>query len=138
MRIIVFSLFIGLAIVACSNQPRVTSEEKVSAALEQLKMTPATKTERIRDYQVTGWRYIDAYNLIIQAGLKDQYLVSFQSPCFPLQTAFAIGFTSRTGTLDKFEDIIVRDSVGRPERCAISEIVKLKPIPDGSEEPIPE
>ena len=132
MKILISSLIASIFLLACSSQPTQNSEEKISAALDQLEMQPSQQPVRIRDYQVDSWRYIDRYNLIIEAGFDDQYLVSLQRPCFQLQSAFAIGFTSSAGSLDKFEDIVVRDSFGRAERCPISEIVKLQKIPQVS------
>ena len=137
MKIFVLGFITATTLLACTGQPQQRSDEKISAALDQLNVQPGNKIERIRDFQVDGWRFIDNYNLIINAGFKDQYLVSLQSPCLPLQSAFSIGFTSTAGTFDKFEDIVVRNAFGRPEHCPISDIVKLVPV-DANAEPLPE
>ncbi len=128
MKALISSLLAGLLVMGCSTQPTQTSEERVAAALDQLEMQPSEQSVRIRDYQVDSWRYIDHSNLIVETRANDQFLVRLQSHCFGLQSAFAIGVTSAGGSVDKFEDIVVRDSSGRTERCPISEIVQLEKI----------
>lgn len=95
-------------------------------------MRPSEQPVRIRDYQVDSWRYIDRTHLIVEANVNDLYLVSLHSNCFGLQSAFTIGVTSGGGSVDRFENIVVRDVSGRTERCPISEIVKLEKIPEAS------
>lgn len=137
MKSLVMSLFSCLALLACASQPQsADTDEKIASTLEDMQLQKTEKIERIRDYRVDSWRYIDNSNLIIKAGLRDNYLVSLRVPCINLNGAFSIGFTSTTGSLDKFEDIIVRDSFGRAERCPIADIVKLEPIPDDRAEPV--
>jgi len=128
----------AIFMVGCSSQPKQSSEEKIATTLDDMQLQRGNRLETIRDYQVDSWHYIDPYNLIIEAGFKEQYLISLQIPCFGLNGAFSIGFTSTAGSLDKFEDIVVKDNFGRPERCPIADIVKLEPIPNTSAEPTPE
>jgi hypothetical protein len=138
MKIFTAVLLSTLWLLACSSQPQQSSEEKIATTLEDMQLETGNKMETIRDYRVDSWRYIDQYNLVIEAGLKDKYLISLQSPCFGLNGAFGIGFTSTAGSLDKFEDIVVKGPSGRAERCPISDIVKLEPIPTANVEPTPE
>lgn len=124
-----------LTMLACSSQPSKTSEEKIADTLQNMQLQPGENRERIRSYRVDSWRYIDHRNLIVKAGFKNRYLVSLHSPCFGLNSAFSIGFTSTAGSVDQFEDILVRSHHGRFERCPISDIVKLEPIPEANIEP---
>jgi len=135
---ILLYLAASMALVACSNQPPQPPQsgaDKVAATLEEMELQQSNRAVRIRDYRVNSWRYIDQYNLIIKAGLKDNYLISLHTPCPELSGAIQIGFTSTAGTLDKFEDIIVSGPLGRREICAISDIVKLEGIPKGEPKP---
>lgn len=135
MKALMAILLASLLALGCSNQPRKDSDDKVAAALDQLEMRPSEQPVRIRDYQVDSWRYIDRENLIVETSANDQYLVSLRTSCFGLQSAFAVGFTSAGGSVDKFEDILVRDSSGRTERCPISEIVKLEKLENAARVP---
>jgi hypothetical protein len=130
MKALISSLLASLFVLGCSAQPAKDSGDKVAEALDQLNMRPSEQPVRIRDYQVDSWRYIDRTNLIVETSASDLYLVSLHSSCFGLQSAFAIGVTSAGGSVDKFEDIVVRDASGRSERCPISDIVKLSKAPE--------
>ena len=122
----------------CSKPTQPDHEQSLAEVLAEMELKPANKVERIRDYRVDSWRYIDPYNLIIKAGIRDQYLISLRTPCPELRSALQIGFTSTAGTLDKFEDIIVSDRFTGNQRCGISDIVKLESIPASPEGQPPE
>lgn len=131
------TLLLGCA--STGSKDSTDSQEKITSTLDDMELQTSTKPVRIRDYQVRSWKYIDHYNLIIEAGFKENYLVSLRTPCVGLDGAFSIGFTSSAGTFDKFEDIVVSRARGFEERCPIQEIVKLEPMPKNSEEgPAPE
>ena len=135
MKLIVVSLLLSLSVCGCSNQPVQSSDEKIANALADMQLQKSSPNERIRNYQVNSWRYVDQYSLIIEAGFKQNYLVTLSMPCPGLMGAMSIGFTSSAGSFDKFEDIIVKAPVGRrADRCPVADIVKLEPIPKRSAE----
>lgn len=136
--LIIANLFLVVGCTAQGPRPDEDSAVKIAAELDEMSLQTTQKPVRIRDYQIRSWRYIDRYNLIIEAGFKDHYLVSLHSPCLGLRGAFAIGITSSAGSVDKFEDIIVKSGGrnGIEERCHIQEIVKLEPIPSESAESV--
>jgi len=137
MLFVTAALLMGCSTTAQKNES--DSQEKITSTLNEMALQPSSKPVRIRDYQVRSWTYIARYNLIIEAGFKENYLVSLVTPCIGLDSAFSIGFTSTAGSLDKFEDIVVRRARGFEERCPIQEIVKLEPVPNTSAEgPAPE
>ncbi len=127
-----------VSLLSACGQSIQPDQDTVTTTLDDMELKKGRQVERIRDYRVDSWRYVDAYNLIIKAGLKEQYLISLRGPCPELRNAFQIGFTSRTGTLDKFEDIVVSDRINGTRRCGISDIVKLEGLDEYPEGRPPE
>lgn len=110
---------------ACAGQaPR--DEVGVNEALTDMDMVRDRTVDSIRDYRIDGWRYVDRYHVVLTAGQNESYLISFMSPCLGLNSAFSIGFTSTTGGVTEFDDIVVEGPGGIAEVCSIQEIVRLR------------
>lgn len=123
IRYLVLLLSTVLLLNACaSGTPRPTVDERLLA----MGLERGEGNQRIPRYRINGWTAIDDYNLVITAGVNDRYLVTLRSPCFNLNNVFAIGFTTPTGGLDRFESIIVRQPGRGREYCPISDIVGLR------------
>lgn len=125
-------------LMACSQTIERDRDTTLAGTLDEMHLSKGEKVERIRDYRVDSWRYVDQYNLIIEAGKNEHYLVSLRVPCPELRNQFQIGFTSSTGTLDKFENIVVKDRLSGTRECGISDIVKLEAIDEYPEGKPPE
>jgi hypothetical protein len=121
------SLLLTLSLVACTS---TVDRPSVEESLLEMGLELGEGNLRIPSYRINGWRSLDDYNLIITAGVNDRYLVRLRSPCFNLRGAFFIGFTTPTGRLDRFENIIVRGPGRGRETCGIADIVQLQPVGD--------
>ena len=118
-----------IALSACSQNPtspRADSEATVMQTLSDMKLEKSSSMERIPDFQIDSWKYIDHYHIIIETRPKENYLIAFQTYCDGISNTLKIGYTSKTGALDRFEKIIVEQPLGRMEECYIQDIVKLK------------
>ncbi|MGQ9425517.1 DUF6491 family protein [Gilvimarinus sp. F26214L] len=117
-------LILSAALVSCAQTP--PNEESVERTLTDMNLTEDRTVDSIRDYRIDGWRYVDRYHVILTGRGKENYLVSFLTPCLDLQGAFSIGFTSTAGGVTRFDDIVVRGPGGRAEVCPIKEIIRLR------------
>lgn len=112
-------------LAACaSNADRPTVEQ----LLQEKGLVKGESVTRISQYRINGWQALDERNLVLNAGVNDQYLITLRTFCFNLDHSFSIGVTSRTSSVEKFDQIIVRESGGGREQCNIDEIFKLNPI----------
>lgn len=120
------SFLVSFLVTACSSGGvRPTVEERIAA----MGLTTGEGDQRIPHYQINGWSALDDQNLILTAGVNDRYLVKLQTSCMNLDGAFFLGFTTPTGSLDKFEDIVVQRAGYGREYCAIQDIIRLQSTP---------
>ncbi|MCW8196087.1 hypothetical protein F6455_14940 [Proteobacteria bacterium 005FR1] len=124
LKLLVASLM-PFAFAGCAQSPE-REQADVDSVLTDMALVKDRTVQSIRDYRIDGWRYVDPYNVILTAGRDEDYLVSFMTPCFGLSSAFAIGFTSTTGGVTEFDDIVVEGPGGTAEVCSIKEIVRLR------------
>lgn len=117
---------IGIAVLVLAGC--ASSSQTLESMLAERGLRMGENNSRIPRYQVNGWSLLDQRNLLITAGVKDQYLVQLSAPCFGLNSAFHIGFITPSGVSDRFDSILVRNIGGPPEVCDISDIVALAPI----------
>lgn len=124
-RKLVALCLIPFAIAGCAQNPE-RGEADVATVLTDMDLARDRSVDSIRDYRINGWRYVDRYHVVLTVGRRENYLVSFISPCFGLSSAFAIGFTSSVGGVTQFDDIVVEGPGRRAEVCPIKEIVRLR------------
>jgi hypothetical protein len=117
---------ISLSLLAGCAQTTPRGESDVEEVLVGMDMVRDRTVDSIRDYRIDGWRSVDRYHVILTTGVNEDYLLSFKTPCFGLNSAFAIGFTTTVGGVTKFDKIIVEDAGGIVETCWIEEIVQLR------------
>jgi hypothetical protein len=67
--------------------------------------------------RLDGWTVVDDKLLVLRTNINKEYLVKVAGFCPDLKFANAIGVTSFSGSVDKFEKILV----GK-DKCMISEI----------------
>jgi len=67
--------------------------------------------------QLDGWTVVDDKLLVVRTNFNKEYLLKLAGYCPDLKFAFTIGVTSSTGTVDRFEKVVV----GK-DQCMISEI----------------
>ncbi|WP_145999189.1 DUF6491 family protein [Oceanicoccus sp. KOV_DT_Chl] len=117
---------VSILLSACS-----TTESKPAPTPEQLATekgyTLSEPVDRIMNYRLDGWNYINSKALIIHSGPSQSYLVTLQIRCPELSSREVIATTS-TGTSmqARFDAIIVRQTGGTPQKCYIDEIYKLE------------
>lgn len=124
MRTVIITLTL-LLLCACAQTPPRESD-KIEEVLNEMELAPSRVVDSIRDYRITGWRYVDLHHLILTAQRRENYLVSFTRPCLGLSGAFSIGFTSTAGGVTRFDNIVVRGPGSMVETCPIQEIIQLK------------
>lgn len=122
-----FTLLACLLSIACATPAESVN---VSDRLMELGYFIGEENQRVPSHRINGWNRIDDRNLIIRAGVQDRYLVELAGPCFGLNSAFRVGFTTpgRLSRVDRFEDIVVRSPGLGVERCPIRNIYTLLPL----------
>lgn len=112
---------------ACSSTstPRT---DRLAETLTKMSLEKGDTQDRILNYNIRSWKYVDNKHIILEARRKEFYLLELRSPCTNLSGALDIGFTSFGSSLTKFERIVVREPVGIDENCSIKEIYALNAI----------
>lgn len=104
----------------------VYAESKdVSAKLTELGYEPGEAVDRVDNYRVNGWNYIDNRHIVIYAGPAKRFLITTLNDCQDLSSTEHIGFTSTVNSLTKFDKLIVRSASGIMQNCPITEIRTL-------------
>ena len=125
-------LLTSTLLASCTTTP--SNQDKVVATLEDMKLEQGEIKDRILNYSIRSWKYVDRKHIILEASRKEYYLISLHTPCFGLSGAIDIGFTSFGSSLSKFEKIVVRDTARPDERCSIKEIIQLVPVQSDNNE----
>lgn len=115
----------ALVLAACSSSAELAGIEERMAERGYL-IGPAD--QRIPRYRISSWNSIDDRYLIVRSGVRDHYLVELFTPCLGLDTAFSIGFSTPTTSLDSYGSILVRDNSTSVERCRVENIYLLADI----------
>ncbi len=128
MKNLIYLVFILTSplLVSCTTIP--SNEDKVATTLEKMELEKGDTKDRILNYSIRSWKYVDRKHIILEARRKEYYLVTLRTPCTGLSSAMDIGFTSFGSSLNKFEKIIVKNTTGPNESCSIKEITQLVPL----------
>jgi hypothetical protein len=120
---IVFSIFIVLLANACAGEPYepVPIEER----LAKLGYTISKQVKYIKDYRINSWISVDRYNVIINAGASEDYLITVRSPCEGLRSAGVLSFSTIVGELTDKDRLVVQGNGRYLENCYIDTIHKL-------------
>jgi len=121
------SLF-GLLLGACASAPSGDQGPTLEQKLAERGYKAGDSVERIADYRVDGWQYIDNQRVVFSAGPGRDYLVSVRTPCSGLMGADSIGFTSTVSYVTRLDKLVVRDA-GFDNPCPIEELREVKKIP---------
>ena len=130
---IVYTLLIStLALMACAGaqQEPLTLEQKLAEKNYQL----GEPVEKIYDYRLDGWNYLDREHVIMHTGPSGHYLVSLRNPCVNLLGAEVIAFTTTVGHLTRYDKLLVKDTTRVLERCYIESLHKLEKIKTSQED----
>jgi hypothetical protein len=132
MKFTTFFLIVSFwLLVGCSSgstRPQVSLEE----GLAQMGYAGRSPVDRISQYQLRDWKYVNDHAVVLETGSRSHHLVTFSISCPELRTAMAIAIKSGMNSVTKHDDIIVRTSPGL-RRCPISEIFLLKEASEAPE-----
>lgn len=127
-------LITATAVAACAAAPAPPEDDRtlpLRLALRHFEIVEPV--DRIRDFRINGWYYVDRRHVIFRAGVSKYYLLSFRSPCHTIHTAETIGFSTTIGRVTRFDKVLVRDRAGFVEQCLITEIHKLNKTRPGED-----
>ncbi len=113
---------IGLMACAGNPGPQLTLEQKLAERNYQL----GEPVERILQYRLDGWTYLDREHVIMQTEPSTYYLISLRKPCHDLMTAETIAFTTTTNQLTRYDKLLVKGSGSMVDHCYIDALHKLK------------
>lgn len=128
-------LVLTLTVAACATATDTADDraEKLASSLADKGYEMLAPVDRISNYRINGWIYVDEYNTIFEAGVSDYYLLTFDQRCMGLRTAFTIAFSRTTGRLTRFDKVLVRDQAGGLlETCNINAIHRVRKTPKDS------
>ena len=129
---------VALSVAACSwgakdakdgkpAKPAKTLEEKLADRGYKL----GGDTDKILNWNIDGWSYVDDEHVVFNAGPSRDYLVTVEINCTGLRNAETIAFTSTVSAVTKFDKLIVRNT-GFTDQCQIRELHELKRIKKSS------
>ena len=124
----------AVLLAACASQPSTDLSLKPSGQMTLADKLKAKNyviegpANRISNFRLSGWNYVDDYHVILTAGVKNHYLVTLRSYCYNLDGAFRIGFTNTIGSLTTSDSLLVEGPGGRADRCAIRSIDRLSKV----------
>ncbi len=122
--LILAALAIGLS--ACAAGP--VEPQSLTDKLAARNYIFGEKVERINNYRINGWSEIDSRHVIINAGVRDKYLLVLRNSCMNLSSATRIAFTSTAGSLTDFDKIMVSGPGSFVDHCYIQDIYLVKSI----------
>ena len=112
---------------ACSGsaeKPFLTVEE----SLVIKGYTVVGPVNSISDHRINGWSYVNDKFIIINAGVRDDYLIGLRHNCHEARSAMNLGFTNVTGRLTTADKLIVKAPGGFTEHCYIKSITRLERV----------
>lgn len=112
------------AAVAVAEQ----NNDALQQRLDRLGLQPGETVDRIQNYRVDGWNYLDDRHIMIFAGPSRRFLIGLMSNCIGLSSAQRIGFTTTATQLTRFDRLVVRGPGRMQQTCPISEMRELNPI----------
>jgi len=126
MNRLFISIVVAATLAACAATPEggKTLEQKLAAKNYRL----GEPVERIQQWRLDGWTYLDRQHVIMQTAPSTYYLVSLREICHGLSSAEDIAFTTTVNQLTRFDKLLVRSNHGSVDRCYISALHKLEKV----------
>lgn len=121
--------FLYLAGFLFSSITHADANEELAAKLTKLGYTEGETIERLANYRVDGWNYVDDRHIVLYVGPSKRFLITTMVDCHDLHGAENIGFTSTASYVTKFDRLIVRDAAGMVQHCPITELKTLNKTP---------
>jgi len=124
LRTLIAGIFTLFIVVNCATQsPESTPLQE---RLAQRGYSIGEQVKRIRDYRINGWSGVDRYNVILNVGASQTYLVTVRSPCEGLRSAEHLAFSTTVGELTDKDKLVVRSPGRYLKHCFIDSIYVIE------------
>ena len=126
---ILFTSLVAFLFAACSGVGKPPEEGKsVDELLAEKNLRVVEEMNTLIAFDIHSWIYINRENVVLRDGPSRHYLVELNAPCYNLQFAQRIAFTSFGRTLRNTDFIAVTDGTGSRERCYMKKFYTLEKI----------
>lgn len=116
---------LAIALVLCGPVPGAQAEER-GERLAARGFVVKAEVERIQNYRINGWHYVDRRALVFRVGASRHYLVTLRKDCVELRGAEVVAFTDTVGNLTPKDRVIVHGPGGLVEHCLIESLYELE------------
>ena len=124
---ILASLSACIFVVACSGTGKPPEEGKsLEELLAEKNLRIVEEKDQLLAFTISSWMYINRENVVLSDVPSRNYLVTLNAPCYNLQFAQRIAFTSFARTLRNSDFIVVTDGPGNVERCYMKKFYILE------------
>lgn len=132
LRQLVPALLAALLGVSLAHAAGDNDNNALQQKLTRFGYEPGAVVDKVEDYRVDGWNYLDDTHIMIYAGPSRRYLISLMTTCYDLSRAENIGFSTTAHQLTKFDKLVVRGTANMKQDCPITEIRELIPTKNKS------
>jgi hypothetical protein len=129
-------VFLLIALTACSsNQVQTGSPQDHPKALQEnladRNLEVGQQVERIPNFSVKGWKYVDDKNLTVMGGDSKTYLVTLQNKCYGLGLSASSLLIKSAGDvqLGRHDTFLVKNKGMTINHCKVETMHELNPIP---------
>lgn len=120
------SLGLATLLTACAgSSQKPQTEDSTNLVISDYEVVE--EVQRISNYKIDGWQYVDPFSLILPTSPGTEYWVQFKRRCNGLNSTEVIGITSTASSvLSRFDAVIVGNSMsGIETKCYIDKIFKI-------------
>ena len=120
---LILAVLFAIGAASCAtSQPPKSLDELLSDRGYKL----GEPVDRIQNYRINGWNYVDSKHLVLLDTSRNNYLVTFRQVCHGLQSNELVAHTSTNSQLTKFDKFMVRDSGSKiVDNCYIDSLHRL-------------
>lgn len=104
-------------------------ERELATALDKMKLSVGEPVTNVFNFTIKGFQTINETSLVLDNGIKDQYLLKFDAPCIGLRYTISVALISNGSVLRSFDYILVNVPGNPQEQCRIKDIYKLAKKP---------
>lgn len=124
---VLLAALFALAASSCATTQQ--APQSLEDLLKDKNYRMGQEVDRIQNYTINGWNYVNRENLILHDGVNRRYLVTFRNMCQGLPDNELVAYTTTTSQLTKFDKFLVRDKGSRIiDHCYIQSLHKLEKI----------
>ena len=119
----------GMLLLGCGDNPVKPDSLTATQIAEGAGYILLEPVQRIRNYRIDGWNYVNNRAITLDTGVNDTYLVTLLRPCRDLRTSDMIATTSTIGDLTKYDSIIADFNSTVRLHCPIDKLYRLEKKP---------